>query len=87
MKTVDFSYFTNPSSKSEEFLSFSTVMIVNYRPVDSTFELVQPDSENRQQTRDLMIENDVFEDCHWMLRKCVCGMCGVIRLIFIIMLG
>ena len=72
MKTVDFSYFNNnPSSKSEEFLSFSTVMIVNYRPVDSTFELVQPDSENRQQTRDLMIENDVFEDCHWMLRKCV----------------
>ena len=46
MKTVDFSYFNNPSSKSEELLSFSSVMIVNYRPEDSTFELVQPDSEN-----------------------------------------
>ena len=86
VKTVDFSYFNNPSSKSEEFLSFSAAMIVNYRTDDSTFELVQPDSENHEQKRELVIENDVFKDCKWMLSKCVAVWC-VDVLINIIMLG
>ena len=87
MKTVDFSYFNNPSSKSEEFLSFSAAMIVNYRTDDSTFELVQPDSENHEQTKDLMIENEVFEESQGMLRKYVGVWCVDVLINIILMLG